>query len=247
VVPFARHTVARVRVLQERIRVAAAACTSTDQAAQRLADILFSEVADIALVRVYAALPFDILPPPVQEKAVARARLRQVEHLISARTPVMSLLGSRGIERSWGDRRLSQSHAGVPLVSPEFLESLPMFSALLSDLGSSLIPRPAIEGVHLESLLGGDRAGLFFVEDAASTLDARGRRIIPSQDFVASYGIKTVFGMGAMWTTGEFLTCIVFSTVAIERAIVRRLAPLLGVFRSASNSLAVKGSFFAEG
>jgi hypothetical protein len=120
-----------------------------------------------------------------------------------------------------------------------------MVAALLSDLGVSMGPQSA-DGMQRDGLLGGEATGIFYVEDAATTVDARARKIIPAQDFVAAYGVKTVFGMGGAWANGEAVACIVFGRKFLARNVARRVAPLLSVFRAATNTLAVSGRHFEE-
>ncbi len=51
---------------------------------------------------------------------------------------VLSLLGTRGEDMRWNDRRNSQGHVGIPLVSADFIDAIPMMSRLLKELGLDL-------------------------------------------------------------------------------------------------------------
>jgi hypothetical protein len=240
------YTVANLRAFQERLRESVDRCTSIEQASQHLVDLLFHEFAGVVLVRVYAIHGLQVLPQPNREWLEALARAKGVAALLGPATPVMSLVGTRGVEAAWNDRKLSKGHVGIPLVSREFVETIPMVAALLSDFGASVTSRRSDGGMQIEGLLGGSRAGIFYVDDAATAVDARGRKIIPEQDFVATYEVKTVFGIGGAWASGERVACIVFTRQSVERSVVRRVAPILSVFLAATNTLAVDGRHYAD-
>ncbi|KHD05663.1 hypothetical protein PN36_23135 [Candidatus Thiomargarita nelsonii] len=48
-----------------------------------------------------------------------------------------------------------------------------------------------------------DITGTFLVQDAKNDRDDQNRRIIPMQDFVADYKVKTVFGLGGRYLVGK--------------------------------------------
>jgi hypothetical protein len=146
----------------------------------------------------------------------------------------------------WNDRARSKGRVGIPLVSAEFVRSIPMVSALLCELGAT----PAwvdqrASGVQVEHLLGGEASAVFHVADAATATDTQGRKVIPAQDFVAAHRIATVFGMGGFWPNGDLVASILFSREVVDRSTVRRLAPILSVFRAATTGLVMKGLYFA--
>jgi hypothetical protein len=120
-----------------------------------------------------------------------------------------------------------------------------MLAAILPELGvtASWIEHRT-DGVVVDQLLGGEAPGVFYVEDARTATDAQGRKVIPAQDFVNEHAVETVFGMGGAWPNGHLAIAIVFARARVDRSVVRRLAPLLGVFRSATTPLAMRGSTF---
>lgn len=243
-------SVARVRAIQDDLRGSVRDDMCVEEAAQLLAHVLWGAFApDLVLVRVYSTLPFAALPAFDQERVERATTAGGGSHKLGPYTPVLSLLATRGIEAAWNDRRESKKHLGIPFLTTEFVRALPMITALFTDLGLSiegLVSPGTSGGVHTEQLLGGEPAGIFYVANAKTTLDPTGRRIIPQQDFVERYGVQTVFGMGGSWPNQSLLTCIVFLRTTVDRIVVRRLAPLLTVFRAATTGAAMNGRYFIE-
>lgn len=62
-----------------------------------------------------------------------------------------------------------------------------------------------------------------------------------------AYDIKTVFGMGGSWPDGSLSAFVVFTRETIGVGVVRRLAPLMTVFRSCTTSLVMRGRYFVGG
>jgi hypothetical protein len=239
------YSVARIRELQEGLKARIRTASTVEAAAQTFTDILAEEL-DLALARVYATLELQSLPPFNREFVVNRAQEAKVESLLKPDTLVLSLLGTRGARPEWNHPSRSKRYLGVPLVSDTFLSSMPMFSALLSELGvgPEWLTRRA-QGVPIDQLLGGEPSGIFHVASPRTALDSRGRRIIPAQDFIAEQRVATVFGIGGTWPNGHLTACIVFTRDPVDRNTVRRLAPMLGVFRAATTTLAMAGKYFA--
>ena len=52
----------------------------------------------------------------------------------------------------------------------------------------------------------GRTAGLFFVEDASRATDHHGRKIIAAQEFVDTYRVKAVFGIGGAYVAGQIVS-----------------------------------------
>ena len=165
--------------------------------------------------------------------------------MLNDRTVILSLLGTRGRESEWNDRRTSQGHAGIPLASAEFIDSIPMVSRLLKELGAGIdwIDK---EDTKIVVRTKGNMAGVFFVLDAKTATDHQGRKIISAQDFVEEYGVKTVFGFGGLYGVGNtFITTIFFSNETLERWQVEQLMFFINMFKSATTVLVLQGKIFA--
>jgi hypothetical protein len=240
------YPLSRILALQDRVRQAARAAPSLERAAQQLAELMFEDAGGaIVLARVFATGMFASLPREEADFATLAARKGKAEALLQASTPVLALLGTYGIELAWRQRTLSKDHRALPLVSRDFVHGRPMMSSLLSELGLPFGGPVRIgNGVKLEQLMGGDSTRLFHVLDAATATDAEGRKIIPRQDFVRSYGVCSVFALGGTWPNGSSGFLVVFSRDSLTAGVARRLAPIVTVFRSATTSLVMQGRYF---
>ena len=245
---LAGYSVAEVRVLQDRLRQALESAETLEGAGQRLTELVTAEFgATVVLARAYATIPFRLLPTHRRQFVQKVAREGGVEALLTPEMPILSLVGTHGSNPEWQNWRTSRNHIGIPLASAAFVESMPMVSALLSDLGVGRpAPSRAASGL-IHRLIGGDGSSIFHVEDAKRAVDRRGRKVIPSQQFVLAYDIKTVFGMGGSWPDGSLSAFVVFTRETIGVGVVRRLAPLMTVFRSCTTSLVMRGRYFVGG
>jgi hypothetical protein len=242
-------SVARVRSLQDRLRLAMQGCVAVETAGLALVRLLFDEFPGrVALARAFATVPYGQLPSFNRDAVVRLASEAGVRGQLRPDTPVLSLLATRGLLPEWNDRRRSAGHVGVPLVSDEFVRSVPMVAALFSELRFTIDAQRERRGAGLRvELVGGEGAGHMYVADARAAVDAERRKIVPAQAFVAEHGIETVFALGGCWPNRCLVAGIVFMRGRLEREVVRRLAPLLSVFRTGTTSLAMDARYFVDG
>jgi len=200
----------------------------------------------VVLVRIFVALPYVMLP--AEDQAFARAVLerRQIAEPIQSTTPVMTLLGTRGVNPAWRDRRLSQSHRATPLVSRMLIEAMPMTAQLFRVLDLNFAGIAGKDSSITEKAWGAGRAGLFYVEDAASTVDAQGRKIIGAQPFVAEYGVKTVFGVARAYRDGIFFVQLAFCRHAVPRERAREFLPIAATMRGTTLRAVDRGNVFPK-
>jgi hypothetical protein len=159
-------------------------------------------------------------------------------------TPVLTLLGTRGVEPAWNDRRASRNHRAIPLVSQAFIEEAPMIARLFSEIGVSPVVEAGADWQYLRKLESGK--GLFFVGDARTSTDSRGRPIIPATDFIEDFGIKTVFGFGGSYESDDMLVAIViFCRRTISREDALKFVSLSDRVREAYDSGPARGVLFA--
>ncbi|HSU14548.1 hypothetical protein [Longimicrobium sp.] len=159
---------------------------------------------ECALVRFYKTHPYGGLGPELQSFAAG---------LMGGRGPwdemkALVLLASAGQEPEWNDPRQSRGHRAIPLPSARIVEQAPMIAQLVREMGLDLddvvAPRPElIRGLE------GKTYNIFYVADAL------GNPAIPAQDFVRSYGIRSVVGCGGIHMTGDLYAMILFSRVPI--------------------------------
>lgn len=199
---------------------------------QKCCDAFYSTFEQsIVLVRQFVSVPFAMLP--AEEQTIARLTLEQwqIKDPIEANTPVMVLLGTRGVKDEWCDRRKSQNHRALPLNSRMLLESMPMTAQLFRIIGFDLdAPKTKEHGVT-EKAWGAGRAGLFYVENAAKTVDSLGRKIIGAEPFVEQNGVHTVFGVARAYRENLFMVQLIFCRHLVSRERAREFLPLAAILR----------------
>jgi hypothetical protein len=224
-------------------------CAYLEEAAQKFTDAIYEEFKDsIVLVRLFAAIPFGDLPASNQAFVTDLAASAGISHLVEDQTLVLSLLGTRGERTTWNSRHNSQGHVGIPLASADFIEAIPMMSRLLKELGLNLDWIDSGDTEIVAKTIG-TMAGVFYVPDARTAVDHRGRKIIAAQNFVAEYDVRTVFGLGGSYLyaggSSTFLTNIVFTRETLEKRQVERFIPLVNEFKTATAGLDASGKVFA--
>ncbi len=198
----------------------------------------------IVLARLFATVPFGMLPPSNVEFIRNLADAKGLTPLIHNHSPILSLLGTSGQEDTWNDRRKSQGHIGIPLVSADFIDQAPMMSRLLKSLGLSLDWLSG-NGTGITQSTMGKMAGLFYVPEARTAVDEKGRKIIAAQNFVAKYNIRTVFGIGGGYIKeATFIVLIVFTREQIDEERARCFLPLATVIKAATTGLLLRGKIF---
>jgi hypothetical protein len=232
--------------IEDEMTRVASRLDSVEAAAQATAVLLFETFPETTvLARVFVTVPFAELPAPDQA-FVRRLAGPRAPELLKPNTPVLSLAGTRGVRAEWNRREDSAGHRGIPLVSMEFVESIPMISRLLKELGASLEWADGLDTTVVTASLG-SVAGLFYVEDAREALDGQGRRIITAEEFVREHGVRTVFGFGGAYATaGTWLAAVVFTRETIARREVERFLRLASAFKSATMRLVRGGAIFSS-
>lgn len=220
--------------------------TFLEESAQALATALRTQFTEsVVLARVYVTVPFDDLPPTLKTFVQELAESAGADAALKGTTPVLSLLGTDGQEDAWSDRRNSKGHKGIPLISAAFVGGIPMISRLLRELGVPLDWIDSHEAQRIVTTIG-NTVGLFFVQDAAEAKDEQARQVIPAQDFVSAYGVKSVFGTGGAYPGGQILVLVVFCRDKVARATAELFLPLADLFRGKTSSLVAPAKVFAS-
>ena len=222
---------------------------SLEEAAQAFVETMYGQLpGSFVLVRMFMTIPYGQLPDETRRCVMALAEARGVGSELDAHMPVLTLLGTCGDLPDWNDRRTSKSHAGIPLISREFVDSIPMLARLLSDLGLDL----DLQWLELEDGLdistSGTIGGLFFVPDARTCVDSRGRAVIPNQDFVEAHGVRTVVGIGGRYMLGRksIVASVFFTKELLRRDQVTQLQRLINVYKKSTTKLAGRQLVFAD-
>lgn len=211
-------TLADLKDMQSVIIAKIANVRSFEDAAQIYTSLIYERFRNsIALLRHFITVPFHALPGENQKFVSALAALKVSNSPLAPQTLVLSLVGTSGVEAAWNDRRHSKGHVGIPLISSAFVETIPMMSRLLKELGVGLDWIDSHDTQIAEKTMG-LMNGLFFVADASREVDAKGRKIIAAQDFVAKYGVQSVFGFGGGYLgTKAISVTIIFLRERLEK------------------------------
>jgi hypothetical protein len=223
-------TESSVADLWDGVAPAVRSAATLEEAAQAVVASLHQKYDEsVLLARVFVTVPFGQLPASNQRWVRGLAESAGAEGELNDTTPVLSLIGTHGDEADLCDRRKSQGHVGIPLISASFVEAIPMISRLLKELG---VPVEWVDSHDSEMIVNaiGDRAGLFFVDSAADAVDHEGRKIIVAQDFVAQRGIRSVFGAGGAYATGQILVIVCFCRDGFTRQVAQQFLPLVSHF-----------------
>jgi hypothetical protein len=228
------------RTLTEAVRFACDDAATLEVAAQRVCGIVFETFSSSVLVRAFATVPLQTLPAGTREQVTALSNAIGIAPALTPTTPVFALLGTRGKAPSWNDRKRSEQHFGLPLVSAEFVSAIPMMSRLLDQLG--------VGSGWLENGAGqplGNLAGLFHTADAKLATDAEGRLVIPAREFVEQHDVRSVFGVGGTYETGMLLSLICFTAEDIARTAIDKYLPLFVQLRSSTARVVGAGRIFS--
>ena len=239
-------TTATIDDLRIRVEAETAQSGSLEHAAQTLVRVLHEEFDDsVVLARTFLTIPFSALPAFNREFVEKLAETAGAGSALKPETAVLSLIGTHGQEDQWNDRRSSEGHVGIPLISAAFVESIPMISRLLKELGVPLSWVDTRDSDIVETL--GGSAGLFFVENAAEATDSEGRKIIAAQEFVAKYGVRGVFGVAGPYFGDHMLVTVLFCRDAFSRTDAERFTGLIDSFRAGTRELLENGKIFVGG
>lgn len=232
--------------LQERIAGEVSGAVTLAEAAQRYMSLLYDELADsVILARLFATIPYSRLPAENQAFVQRLAESGGVADLLRPETPVLSLLGTRGVQPEWNDRHNSQGHVGIPLASSAFVERIPMMSRLLKQLGAGITWIDAADTAIVARTFQ-NLSGVFFVRDAGTEVDSQERKVIAAQDFVGQAGVKTVFGIGGSYLgSPTFFTTIIFTRELLEKKTAECFMIQASKFKTATLNLAATSRFFA--
>jgi hypothetical protein len=245
-VRFDEVTGATIDGLEERTDQELSPLATLEEAAQRFCDILYTTFEEsTVLVRVFATVPFAALPSTnrsfVEQLVGAHAR-----DVLGPKTPVLSLLGSRGGVPRWNSRHLSEGHVGIPLASADFVEAIPMIASLVKQLGLAIDRAQDVETAIVTQSLG-KIAGVFYVDDAATAVDSKGRHVIAAGEFVQEHGVRTVFGFGGAYgLTGTFIVAVVFTRESVGRAQAERFMRLANQLKSSTMKVVTRRHIFAS-
>jgi len=215
-----------------------------EQTAQRTTEIIYSAFrSSLVLVRLFITVPFGQLPRDTQTMVQEAAKAYEAADLLRPETLVLSLAGTAGSHPTWNDRRLSRTHQGIPLISSRFVQSIPMTSRLLHEMGMGVKWIDAADVSMFEQHMASQ---LFYVPDAATAVDGLARKVIPNQDFVRTYGVKTVFGVGGTYVLQQnpLLAMVVFCAEPVPKAVAELFSSVTTQLVAKTYSVVREGAIF---
>lgn len=234
---------AEVRQLWAETEPLVKAATSLDDAAQSACKALHEAFEQsVVLARIFVTARFRELPPRPAAFATTLAKSNGMLDALKPDTMVLCLLGTHGQERAWQNRRESEGHIAIPLLSAEFVRAIPMVAQLIKQLGLDLSFVGKDEFLKQSQMA---MRPLFFVEHAAQTTDAQGRNIISAQQFVADYGVDSVFGGGAAYLADRLAVLIVFTRDSLKQRSAELWLPFIAMFGANTSTLAASGKLFS--
>ena len=74
---------------------------------------------ELVLSRVFVTMPFEKLEERSQKRCQELAKRKGLKDSLTDQTPVLSLVGSAGVEEAWNDCQLSKAHSAFPLLSQQ--------------------------------------------------------------------------------------------------------------------------------
>lgn len=242
---IAQSTSATVADLWAKVQPQVKKAKSLEEAAQGLASAIHSQFDEsVVLIRLFITVPFENLPLANKDFVEKLAKSAGAGPGLKPTTPVLSLIGTRGQEADWNDRNKSKGHMGIPLISSAFVGAIPMISRLLKELGVPLDWVDSHDSEMIKKTVG-QSAGLFFVDDAASAIDAEKRKIIAAQDFVSKYKVKSVFGTGEAYASGQMLVNIAFCRDGFGRPVAENFPGLISSFKNDTQALVAGKKIFS--
>ena len=195
--------------------------------ATAIVDDLYVEFAEsLVLIRAFLTVPYENLPAFQHDYASRLALSVDLEDLLQPHTPVHTLIATRGRDPEWNHIQASRGHVAIPLLSDDFVESIPMMSRLLNDLGLPL-SWAQDPGTILERYMLGSEVGCFWVADPVNAVDKLERKIISAQDFVLDHSVHAVFAVGGILFGGAVFTLIFFAQDPVESRTPRAFMPLI--------------------
>ena len=194
------------------LRALGSAASSMETAANNIVQHLYNNVINsettekaCALIRFYKTHPYGQLAYGLQEFASGIMGGAPESQDMKC----LTMMATAGEHADWNSRSTSSGHWAIPLASTDFVGGIPMIAQLVSqfgiEMGSVISPEPNVIGD-----LARQTFNTFHIADAVDS------PYIPAQDdFVKSYGVKSVLGFGGVLSSRELFVVIMFSKVSI--------------------------------
>lgn len=241
---IASYSLEDVAALRSRVEEELKDSESFQQASQKFIDIVYEELnASAVLFRVFATVEFEKLPEREREFVLDLGRARGFLSEIQPKTPVVTLLASRGKRPQWNHRHRSERHLAIPLTSASFIKTIPMVSRLMGDMGTGLdwVQRQKMNMIVTSM---GQMARVLYVENALETRTADGFDVVPDRSFVEENQVRTVLGLGGAYLNGTIVAVVLFTSELVPQDRVDKLMPVVHGFKIATMKVVMQGKIF---
>jgi hypothetical protein len=241
---IASYSLEDVAALRSRVEDELKVQASFQEASQKFIDVLYEELKSSAvLFRLFATVELEKLPEKEKDFALALARARGFLPELQPKTPVVTLLGSRGKLPQWNHRLRSERHLAIPLTSASFIKTIPMVSRLMGDMGTGL---PWVQRQEKNMIVTsmGQMARVLYVEDALEARTGDGFDVIPDRSFVVENGVRTVLALGGAYLNGTIVAVVLFTSELIPQDRVEKLLPVVHGFKTATMKAVMQGRIF---
>lgn len=213
---------------------------SMEEAAHMLMKIFYESIVSeegksaFVLARFFKTCPYSKLPGDVQQYV----REKNWQDTTNPETLYLTLLGTWGDLEAWRARSSSVNYKAFPVFDPDIFQKFPMMTAVFSQIGfNKILPTTPDKSILLDER--DEKYGVFCVEKA------RGSKFIPKQnDFVEPYSIKSVFGFGGLYSSGNVYAVILFCRETVNRDCAKLFLSLNPAIKMATLEHEIKGSLF---
>lgn len=207
--------------------------------AQAFIDIIYEYFQEsLVLLRLFASVPYAALPTLDKQLVGKKADDSGTAHLYNDGTPILTLLGTRGQKSDWNERHKSQGFRCVPLVSSAYVASLSMLSMQFKKMQFDFGLFDTWDTTVVAKGRADEYTGMLYIHHAGTGKDDQGRMIVPHQEFVAEYNVKTVLGFGGGYSNHPtFVTLFAFTNENLSESMMKPFASLLESYISISKEL----------
>ncbi len=239
---FGEYTLPQLRELREELQTLASSCPTLRESAQQYLNRLYEEFTEsLALVRLFATVPFAFVPE--REKTFARhvARTRNVLEELTDDTIVVVLAATRGAKPEWNVPHNSRHRLAVPLVNASFVRTIPLVGRVL---GATVQDVPWLKKQQTLILTetSGKMSHFLLVEDARSARTGDGLPMVPDKKFVDENGVRTVLALGGRYLNGTSIAMVLFTREHLTHEHATKFATLVNTRKAATMKAVMAGN-----
>jgi len=216
---------------------------TAEDLAQAFIDIIYDHFQDsLVLLRLFSSVPYAALLAEDKKLVDKKANDSGTAHLYKDGTPILTLLGTRGQKSDWNERHKSQGFRCIPLVSSTYVASLSMLSMQFKKMEFDFGLFDTWDTTIVAKGHANEYSGMLYIRHACTERDEQGRMIVPHQEFVAEYNVKTVLGFGDGYSNHPtIVNLFAFTNEILRESMMKPFASLLESYISISKELVGKG------